>query len=74
MLKLLNREQDFGYAKTCQDFHGKKDFMITFFRRDEDMSKVVDYILMNPVRAGIVDEWREYQFVSSTVFDLNKWS
>jgi putative transposase len=38
-----------------------------FLRADEDVGHVAEYILNNPVRKGIVDDWRDYPFSSSTV-------
>ena len=31
-------------------------------RKDEDIVKTAEYMVMNPVRAGFVNQWREYSF------------
>jgi REP element-mobilizing transposase RayT len=31
-------------------------------RKDEDIVKTTEYMVMNPVRAGLVNQWREYSF------------
>ncbi len=31
-------------------------------RKDEDLIKAAEYLVMNPVRAGLADSWEEYQF------------
>ena len=36
-----------------------------FVRDDEDLRTVVEYILQNPVRKGLVSQWREYPFSGS---------
>jgi len=41
-----------------------------FLRKDEDCREVTNYIIQNPVRKGIVDDWRDYQFCGSLVYDL----
>jgi putative transposase len=41
-----------------------------FLRQDEDLERAVSYVLNNPVRAGIVDDWRAYPFSGSLVYDL----
>ncbi|HJX70159.1 MAG TPA: transposase [Dehalococcoidia bacterium] len=41
-----------------------------FLRQDEDLRRVVDYIIQNPVRKGIVTEWKNYPFCGSLVYDL----
>ncbi|MDO8505839.1 MAG: transposase [bacterium] len=56
-------------------FHGavfQKSFFDHFLRKDEDIMTVVKYILNNPVRAKIVERWQEYQFLGSTVYNLNE--
>lgn len=56
------------------NFQGKiwqKSFYDHFLRKDEDIEKVAIYILNNPVRKGLVQEWRDYPFCGSLVFDLD---
>lgn len=31
-------------------------------RKDEDLIRAAEYLVMNPVRAGLADSWEEYQF------------
>jgi len=31
-------------------------------RKDEDLLKVAEYIVYNPVRKGLVEDWRDYPF------------
>jgi putative transposase len=42
-------------------------------REDEEISNQVEKILNNPVRKGIVKEWKEYKFKGSTIYDLDTW-
>jgi hypothetical protein len=37
-------------------------------REDEETPRVVRYILENPVRAGLVEAYREYPFCGSLVY------
>ena len=48
----------------------QKSFWDHFLRADEDVAVVLDYILKNPVRAGLVERWQDYPFVGSLVFTL----
>ncbi len=41
-------------------------------RKDEALRDVARYILNNPVRAGIVDDYRKYPYSGSFVFDINQ--
>ncbi len=48
----------------------QKSFWDHFLRKEEDLGTVVEYVLGNPVRAGLVDEWQDYRFSGSLVFDI----
>jgi hypothetical protein len=43
-------------------------------RSDEETDKHMRYILENPIRKGIIEDWKEYPWKGSMVFDLNEWS
>jgi REP element-mobilizing transposase RayT len=48
----------------------QRSFWDHFLRDDEDVEQVVTYILNNPVRAKMVDEWQQYPFAGSLVWEL----
>ena len=39
-------------------------------RGDERLEQVVEYVLTNPVRSGLVERWCDYRFSGSSVFGL----
>lgn len=39
----------------------QRSFYDHVVRKDEDLTKIVEYILNNPVRKGIVTDWRDYK-------------
>ena len=41
-----------------------------FLRKEEDVRDTVMYVLNNPVRKGLVQEWREYPYAGSLVYEL----
>ena len=41
-----------------------------FLRGDERLEQVVEYVLNNPVRAGLVERWCDYRVSGSSVFEL----
>ena len=41
-----------------------------FLRNEEDVRDTVMYVLNNPVRKGLVPEWRGYPYAGSLVYDL----
>ena len=55
------------------DFRWQKDFYDHVLRREDEVEKHVRYILNNPFRAGLVDDWRTFPFRGSTLYDLNTW-
>jgi len=48
----------------------QKRFYDRFLRKDEDVRTVVEYILNNPVRKGIVAERSQYPYCGSLVYEL----
>lgn len=40
-----------------------------FLRGDERLDQVIEYVVNNPVRTGLVERWDEYRFSGSTVFE-----
>ncbi len=48
----------------------QRSFYDHFLRRDEDCMLVANYIVHNPVRKGIVENWEDYPFSGSLVYEL----
>ena len=48
----------------------QRSFYDHFLREDEDCRTVTSYIVQNPVRKGIVENWREYPFAGSLIYEL----
>ena len=40
----------------------QRSFYDHALRKDEDLLKVAEYIVYNPVRKGLVEDWRDYPF------------
>ena len=47
-----------GVEQSCW----QRSFYDHALRKEEDIQKVAEYIVNNPVRAGLVTEWRAYPF------------
>jgi len=47
-------------------------FWDRFLRSDEDLRQAVEYVLHNPVVAGLVEHWRDYPFAGSLVFAVRE--
>ena len=61
----------FGQNMGCSKW--QKDYYDHIIRSNEDLISQIYYILKNPVRAGLTDEWKEYKFMGSTVYDFDEW-
>jgi REP element-mobilizing transposase RayT len=48
----------------------QRSFYDHFLRQDEDCRTVANYIIHNPVRNGIVENWGDYPFSGSLVYEL----
>lgn len=51
----------------------QKDFYDHILRREDDIRKHVQYILENPMRKGLVNNWKEYPFKGSTIYSFEGW-
>ena len=47
-------------------------FWYRFLREEESLAEQVRYVLNNPVRRGLVKEWREYPYSGSLELDLGR--
>ncbi|NOX38231.1 MAG: hypothetical protein GXO78_11935 [Calditrichaeota bacterium] len=52
----------------------QKDFYDHVLRKDEDIKKHMRYILENPVRKNLVQDWRKYPYKGSTLYNLEDFS
>ena len=48
----------------------QESFWDRFLREEESLDEVARYVLNNPVRKGLVEKWRDYEFSGSLVYDL----
>jgi len=55
---------------------GERLWQINFYehtlRKEEDTIKTARYIFNNPVRKGMVDDYRKYEFLGSFEFDIKQ--
>jgi REP element-mobilizing transposase RayT len=55
----------FWFSKNKPEMKWQKDFYDHIIRTDENVAVQVKYILDNPIRKGLVSEWREYPYCGS---------
>ena len=49
----------------------QKGFYDHVMRTDENLNSTAEYILNNPVRSGLANNWKNYPWCGSDVFELN---
>ncbi|CUU10830.1 Transposase IS200 like [Candidatus Kryptobacter tengchongensis] len=66
-------KQKTGYwlSRNGWDAKWQKDFYDHILRKDEDLKKHIRYILENPVRKGLTNDWMNYEFKGSIDYDLS---
>ncbi len=74
MIKIFKQKSGFWLSQNQPNFKWQKDFYDHILRKDEDISKQINYILQNPVKKGLVKSWKDYHYKGSTVYNLNEWS
>ena len=57
---------DFGFEKSFW----QRRYYDHFLRKEENIKEVIYYILNNPVRKGLVQDWRDYPLSGSLVFEI----
>jgi REP element-mobilizing transposase RayT len=62
----------FWFRKSKYNFKWQKDFYDHIIRDDNDIMNQVYYVLNNPVRKELVQDWKEYPFIWSSEYDLNE--
>jgi putative transposase len=67
-MKAFKQKSGHWLSKNRPDAKWQKDFYDHILRSDEDMQKHVLYMLENPFRKGIVEDWEEYKFRFSSEF------
>jgi len=71
-VKIFKQESGFYFKQTCNVPLWQPSYYDHVLRKEESLEGVARYILENPVRKGIVNDFREYPFLGSMVFDINE--
>ena len=70
---LFKQKSGYWLSKNSPAFEWQKDFYDHILRKDEDIKKHVEYILLNPVRKRLVENWQDYPYKGSTAYNLGSW-
>ena len=73
LLKLLNmfkQKTSYKIKNTIKSsFSWQKSYYDHILRSEKELSKHIRYIAENPVRKGLIDDWRKYKYFGSLSFD-----
>lgn len=72
-IDMFKQKSGFWLSQNYSYIKWQKDYYDHILRSEENLNIHIKYILNNPVRAGLVEYWKKYQFKGSTVYDLNAW-
>jgi REP element-mobilizing transposase RayT len=67
--RFKNLAQRDAWRLGVQGAFWQPSFWNHFLRSDERIEAVVEYVLNNPVRSGLVAQWAGHRFSGSTVFE-----
>ena len=70
---MFKQKTGYMFYETDKSFVWHSSYYDHIIRDERDVYNQVMYILNNPVRAGLVEYWKEYKYKGSTVYDLNSW-
>ncbi|MDZ7623878.1 MAG: hypothetical protein U5J96_05445 [Ignavibacteriaceae bacterium] len=70
---MFKKKTGFWLYKNKPDYKWQKDYYDHILRKEEDLETLIKYILNNPVRIGLVENWKLYKFKGSTVYNLDEW-
>jgi len=69
----FKQKSGFWFHQNNNDVRWQKSYHDHIIRDDADIETHIYYILNNPVRAGIVKNWKEYYFKGSTIYNFDEW-
>jgi len=72
-IKMFKQKSGYWFSKNYPGIKWQKDFYDHIIRNDKDIENQIYYILNNPVRKNLIENWKDYEYKGSTVYDFNEW-
>ncbi len=72
-MTLFKQKTGYWIFKHAPEFEWQKSFYDHILRKSEDEVEVIKYILNNPVRKRITENWKDYPFKGSGIYLLEDW-
>jgi len=71
-MQLFKQKTEFYFRERFGDRLWHLSYYDHIFRKEESLKDVALYIFNNPVRKGLVNDFRQYSHLGSLVFDINE--
>jgi putative transposase len=71
-MKMFKQESSFTFKKGYGNSLWQRSYHDRVLRTDEMLDDVAWYIINNPVRKGLVDDYKRYAFSGSFLFEVNE--
>lgn len=72
-IDLFKQKTGFWFGQNMNYSRWQKDYYDHIIRNSEDLNSHIYYILNNPVKAGLVDDWKNYKYIGSTIYNFDEW-
>jgi REP element-mobilizing transposase RayT len=73
LMKMFKQKTGYDASQNYSTHIWQKDFHDHIIRDDENLENAVYYILNNPIRAGLTDDWKKYKYKGSTIYNFDEW-
>jgi putative transposase len=73
VVKRFKQKTGFWFSKNFGGTCWHRNFYDHIVRDDVDERKQVMYILNNPAKKGLIEDWKQYKFKGSTVYNFEEW-
>ena len=70
-MQLFKQKTEFYFRRRFNDRLWHLSYYDHILRKEESLKDVALYIFNNPVRKGLVNDFRQYSHLGSLIFDIN---
>ena len=72
LLGRLKQESSFAFMRAHPSSLWQRSYHDHVLRKEEELEEAALYILNNPVRKGLVDDYKSHAFAGSSMFDIKE--
>ncbi|MFH1362176.1 MAG: transposase [bacterium] len=69
-IKTFKQKSAFYFKKEFGEKLWQPSFYDHVLRKRESLNKIAEYIFYNPVRKGLVEDYRDYQYLGTLMFEM----